>query len=102
MEKFLNYLLGTNDYALVGAGFVLSLFVAIYPMIKSGEYSLKNIILKILSIACFMRFYPFVMSFIGLSISLEDTMVASLISGFFSQKIIDKFQKEGNEQIDEL
>lgn len=102
MDKFLMYFLGTNDYNLVLAGFILSLIISIYPMILSKKLDFKGVVLKGLSVIIFMRFYPFIMSFIGLAISIEDTMIAALVAGFFSKKIIDKFYNEGNNQINEL
>ena len=102
MDKFLNYLLGTNDYALVGAGFVLSLFVALYPMVKDKTFNIRDIILKIISIVVVMRFYSFIAYLIGFNISFTDSMSVSFIAGLFSTYIIDKVIKNVKEDISEL
>lgn len=101
-EKLLTYLLGTSDYTIVVAGFILSFMVALYPILKERKFSIRDILLNLLSIFIFMRFYSFIIDFSGFQIDLENSLTAALLAGLISRKLVDKFHKEVNDKIDEL
>lgn len=102
MIKILELILGTTDYYSVIAGFIVAFVVAAYKAIKEWNITLKESLLHVLAIIIFMRFYPFLANTIGFEIGMENSMIAALISGFFSRKILDKFHEEITEHIDEL
>jgi len=91
MDKFLLELLGTNNIAMICAGFVWALLSLIFTfLMKKQKPTINVFVYRIIGILIFMRFYAFMFEIFDIQITNISTALVGLIAGFIGELSTEK------------